>query len=51
MYFFVCWVVTMLGYYIHVFTYEPVRGKTNNLGSRPGPTHTGLYNHRRRLKA
>ena len=29
--------------------YEPVRGKTNNLSFQPGPTQTGLYNHKRRL--
>ena len=26
--------------------YEPVHEKTNNLGSRPGPTQPGLYSHR-----
>ena len=29
---------------------EPVHEKTNNLGSPPGLTQTGLYSHRRRLK-
>ena len=31
--------------------FEPVHEKTNNLGFRPGPTQTGLYNHRRWLEA
>ena len=31
--------------------YEPVHEKTNNLGSPPGLTQTGLYSHRRRLES
>ena len=30
---------------------EPVREKTNNLGSPPGLIQTGLYSHRRQLEA
>ena len=30
---------------------EPMPEKNNNLGFRPGPTQTGLYNHRSRLDA
>ena len=30
---------------------EPVHEKTDNMGFRPGPTQTGLYNHRRWLEA
>ena len=30
---------------------EPLHEKTNNLGFQPGPTHTGLYSHRRQLEA
>ena len=33
------------------FTYEPVREKTNNLGSDQVPTQTRLYSHRSRLEA
>ena len=32
-------------------TIEPLHEKTNNLGFRPGPTQTGLYNHRTLLEA
>ena len=32
-------------------TDEPSHEKTNNLGFRPGPTQTGLYCHRSRLKS
>ena len=31
--------------------YETVHKKTNNLGFRPGPIQTGLYKHRKELKA
>ena len=31
-------------------SFEPVRDKTNNLGFRPGPTHTDFYSYRSRLE-
>ena len=31
--------------------FEHVHEKTNNFGFGPGPTQTGLYNHRGRLEA
>ena len=33
------------------YTYEPPRGKTNNVVSRTGPTQTDLYKHRKELEA
>ena len=36
---------------IQLSSYEPVREKTNNLGSPPGLIQTGLYSHRRQLEA
>ena len=30
---------------------EPLHEKNNDLGFRPGPTHTSLYTHKRRLEA
>ena len=34
-----------------IVKFEPVRGKTNNVGFQPGPTRTGLYSHRIWLEA
>ena len=44
-------IILFLGKFNNLINFEQLHEKTNNLGFRPGPTQTDLYNHRSKLKA